>query len=141
MVVIQVFQETLRRMTMFAVGAIFLWQAAERCAPPSGTVIVHVAEVPSVVTIDDQAFPVDAGTVLPLVCARPPGKHLVRMSRGETQLYQELIDLKSGEEQIVTAWQPTEPVLNITNAQASARTGRSVVESSRRLLSEHSRPR
>jgi hypothetical protein len=91
-----------------AVGAILLggavlWQVALYCGPPNATVCVHVAQGYGDLTIDDATYHVRTMWETPVVRELQPGRHVLRMSRDERQVFEQVFSIAPGEELVLVA--------------------------------------
>ena len=70
--------------------------------------------------VDDVAYQVESLWETPIVCEISPGRHILRMSRGERVLYEEEFTLGPGKEIVLMAWeQPGESRARATSPSLS----------------------
>jgi hypothetical protein len=86
------------------IGGVILWQVAEHSGSTKGRAIVHVATTGVEITVDDAHYRVETIWETPIVCELTPGRHTVRMLRGDRVLYNEEFTVYRGEEIILSAW-------------------------------------
>ena len=105
-----------------ALGGVILWQRSEHSGPQKCVAYVHVSAARVEVMVDDVAYQVESLGETPIVCEISPGRHILRMSRGERVLYEEEFTLGPGKEIVLMAWEPlgesparaTSPSLSLT---------------------------
>ena len=102
-------------------GGVILWQVAEHAGSARGTAIVHVSEAHVVVSLDDRDYPVNSLWEVPLICELRPGRHVLRMKRGERVVYQEDFCIEPGKEVILSAWEaPSDGSAHVTPEEVRA---------------------
>jgi hypothetical protein len=87
-------------------GVATTWWVVEHVGGPTGTAVVHVCEPGVDLAVGDRTYRVEQRTDAPLVCELPPGRHELRMSRGDRVLYREVFTLGRGEQLVLVAWVP-----------------------------------
>jgi hypothetical protein len=86
-------------------GGTILGMVARNCDRRDGVAYVHVSTPGVDVSVDDIVYHVESLRETPIVCGLPPGRHLLRMFRGDAVLYEEVFSLKAGEEVVLCAWE------------------------------------
>jgi len=84
-----------------------LWIVSVKPAARDATAIVHVCNSEVDVRVDDHFVHIEERIFEPLVFALSPGTHDLSMSRSGELLYHEKFEIRSGEEQVLTAWCPS----------------------------------
>ena len=115
------FIEATRRIGAVVLGGVFLWQVAERACQGDGEVVVHVAEVGAVVSIDGGDCPVDLAPGEPICRMLRPGRHTLAMRRGDRVVYEESFTLDPGGHVVLTARDETRRPSTPPGRLASAR--------------------
>jgi hypothetical protein len=89
-------------------GGIVLWQVVDHCGSTRGVAIVHVALARVTVTIDESRYWIETLEDTPIVAELRPGRHVVRMLRGQSVIFEEEFTLAPGRERILSAWDPSD---------------------------------
>jgi hypothetical protein len=101
--------DTARRVGTCLIGAVVLWQVAERAGRGDGEAVIHVAEPGAVVMIDGYDYPLDPVPGVPIVCALRPGSHTLSMSLEGRVVCNETFTLDPGGHVVLTARDETRP--------------------------------
>jgi hypothetical protein len=128
---------TVKGIAGLALAATILWQVVQHSGPQKGTACVHVLATDVDVMVDDQTFHVASFDDNPLVCKLDPGKHSLRMSRGEQILYEEEFTVPIGGEVVLATHEHADGA-SLAPASSVDRESRLRLDSFRRL--RHSVP-
>ena len=99
----------IKGMGSLILGGLTLCWIVDQVGPTDGTALVHVIEPDVVVTVGGQSFSIEQRRGAPIECRLRPGRHLLRMKRGDRVLYEEWFAVHRGEEVILTAYCPPQP--------------------------------
>ena len=89
---------------IFVLCGTVLCQVVQHCGSGANVIYVHVTHADVDVTVDGTRHHVYALEQSPVVCDVRPGRHVLRMMRGERILYEEEFSLEPGEERVMVAW-------------------------------------
>jgi hypothetical protein len=95
----------LKPIVALALGGAILGMVARICGPRDGVAYVHVSTPGVDVKVDDLAYRVESSWDTPIVCALPPGLHVLRMYRNGTLLYEQEFTIEPGMELVLCAWE------------------------------------
>ena len=101
--------EASRRIGAMFLGGALLWQAAENVCQGEGEVVVHVAEIGAVVSIDGRDCPFDLAPGEPICRTLRPGRHTLAMRRGDRVVFEESFTLDPGGHVVLTARDEARP--------------------------------
>jgi hypothetical protein len=105
MVVLAFCRNLLRWLGMLGLAFVILWHVSQNTGETDGRVIVHVTETDVSIRIDDDLErSINSTEQIPTVFAIPPGRHQIRLFRGESMEDDQQFEVGAGEEVMLTLW-------------------------------------
>jgi hypothetical protein len=86
-------------------SVVVLWPTADNSGSAESEVVIHVAANDVEVLVDEDAYWIKTALKDVIVCRLRPGKHELRMMRGDQVLYEEIFSVERGRDLVLTAWE------------------------------------